>query len=292
MVLGAVPPPEAATSKPALDRIRSAARIRLGYRTDARPFSFQDETGRAAGYSVALCQVVAAAIQQRPGLSAITIEWVPVTATDRLEMIKEGRIDLLCGAVTATLARRSQVAFSLPIFAGGIGALIRTDAHPELRELLAGRLQTSHQVWRDAAAKVLQARAFAAVQGTTADTWLAASIQDFKAGAEIARVGGYEAGVQGVLDRKADAFFGERAVLLDTAQRHVQAADLALVDRMFTYEPLALALGRNDDDFRLVVDRVLSRLYGSGEIRAIYTRTFGAPDEQMLTFLRWHTLPE
>ena len=46
-----------------LDQIRQAGRLRLGYRTDARPLSFRDESGNPAGYSVALCQQIAEAIK-------------------------------------------------------------------------------------------------------------------------------------------------------------------------------------------------------------------------------------
>jgi hypothetical protein len=51
--------PAASSSTSTLDRIRSAGRIRLGYRADARPFSYKDELGQAAGYGVALCQKIA-----------------------------------------------------------------------------------------------------------------------------------------------------------------------------------------------------------------------------------------
>ena len=68
--------------------------------------------------------------------------------------------------------------------------------------------------------------------------------------------------------------------------------DLRVIDRLFTYEPLALALPRGDDDFRLLVDRVLSRLYRSGAIRPIYTAAFGDPDADTVTFFRWNALQE
>jgi ABC-type amino acid transport substrate-binding protein len=162
----------------------------------------------------------------------------------------------------------------------------------QLRSLLAGEVQTSYPVWRASANQVLQARAFAAVQDTTGEAWLTARIRDLQIVADVVRVSSYEAGVKAVLDHKADAFFGERALLLEAGNHQVFSSDLLIVARLFTYEPLALATPRNDDDFRLLVDRVLSGLYASGGIRDIYTRSFGAPDEQMLAFLAWHTLPE
>jgi ABC-type amino acid transport substrate-binding protein len=121
---------------------------------------------------------------------------------------------------------------------------------------------------------------------------LTGRIRDLQVIADLSRLPNYDAGVQAVLDRKADAFFGERAALLDSARRHPSGRDLLLVDRLFTYEPLALALPRGDEQLRLLIDRTLSRLYGSPEIGTLYTKWFGEPDETALTFFKWNTLPE
>jgi polar amino acid transport system substrate-binding protein len=139
---------------------------------------------------------------------------------------------------------------------------------------------------------VLQARAFSAVQGTTAEKWLTERIRDLQVITDVSRVGDYEAGIQALLDRRSDAFFGERAVLLDAAKRHASARDLLVIDRLFTYEPVALAFGRGDEEFRLVIDRTLSRFYASGELGALYTKWFGEPDESALAFFRWNTLTD
>ncbi len=277
---------------PTLDRIRAAGRIRLGYRTDARPFAFKSGSGDPTGYSVELCQSIAQAVQASPGLSGAKLEWIPVTTDDRFEAVRQGRVDVLCGAETITLSRRELASFSIPIFPGGIGALVRSDAPARLREVLAGRGQVFRPVWRAAATQVLQSRDFATVQGTTADTWLAQRMQDLNVIAGVTHVSGYDAGIQSVIDRRADAFFGERAVLLDAAKRHASSRNLNVIDRLFTYEPLALAFARDDAEFRLLVDRTLSHAYASGSIAALYTKWFGEPDEDTLTFFRWNTLPD
>ena len=277
------------TQTATFDRIRSGRSLRLGFRTDARPFSYKVDTGRPAGYSVALCERIAAAAKSELGLSALALEWIPVVANTRFRTLQQGQVDLICGAETETLARREEASFSIPIFAGGVGVLVRADA-VRLKEILAGRGQISHPIWRAAAAQALQARAFSIAEGTTSEQWLAERMRELRIMAKIARVSDYDAGVQAVIDRRSDAFFGERAVLLDVARRHPSARDLNVIDRRFTYEPLALAVRRGDEPFRLLVDRALSRLYDSGEIVALYTNSFGAPDESTLTFFQWNTL--
>jgi ABC-type amino acid transport substrate-binding protein len=222
----------------------------------------------------------------------LTVEWVPVSIDERFRAVQQGQIDLLCAADTVTLARRTETAFSIPIFPGGIGALVRADAPARLRDVLAGRGQVFRPTWRATAGQVLQSRAFSVVRGTTAEKWLADSINELQVIAEVVPVGGYDAGIQALLDRKSDVFFGERAILMDGAHRHPSARNLATIDRLFTTEPLALAIGRSDDDFRLIVDRALSRLFRSGEIGKLYADAFGEPDENVLAIFRWNALPD
>ena len=274
----------------ALARIRETGRLSLGYRADARPFSFTDEAGNAGGYSIALCQKIADQAKADLQLPALTIRWVPVDGTSRFRALQDGHIDVLCGADTVTLARRADVAFSIPIFPGGIGALVRSDTSARLREVLEGRPQPFHPVWRASATQLLQSRDFSVVSGTTAETWLADRMKQLEVVADVAPVNSYGSGIQRLVDRRSDVLFGERAVLLDSAKRH--GSGLVVLDRLFTYEPLALALARGDEDFRLLVDRALSKVYRSGEIGNLYAKSFGEPDASTLTFFRQNALPE
>ena len=274
----------------ALPRIRQNARINLGYSPDARPFAFRDASGGATGYSVALCQKVADAVQAELGLAQLRVEWVPVTLADRFTALQQGRIDVLCGADTETLERRREVAFSIPIFPGGIGALLRADASTRLKDILSGKRSTDPN-WRAQAGQLLSAQVFTVVSGTTAEPWLSGKQKEFRLTSKVMPVDGYDAGVQRVLERKAQVFFGDRAILLDAMTRNPSAKKLALLDRVFTHESLALGLARGDEDLRLVVDRTLSQLYASGDVGQLYRQWFGELDDHAITFFQWNTLP-
>ncbi|MDX1393214.1 MAG: amino acid ABC transporter substrate-binding protein [Gemmatimonadota bacterium] len=275
-----------------LDRIRAAGEVRLGFRADAGPFSHQDGSGNPAGYSIDLCQRVVAAINAEPGMSSVTARWVPVTIDDRFDAVEQGRVDLLCGADAQTLARREQVSYSIPIFPGGLGALLRSDSRSRLRDVLSGEEPSYFPRWRASALQLLRTQTFAVVAGTTAEPWLEGRIAEFGISTEAVTVGGYDEGVQAVLDRDAAVFFGDRAILLDAAANSASADDLIVLDRFFTHEAVALALPRGDDDLRLLVDRTLSRFYASGDFGDLYARWFGEPNESVYAFFSWVTLPE
>ena len=180
--------------------------------------------------------------------------------------MQEGKIDLLCGAATATLSRTQGCRLLDPDLPGrdrsasACGRSSRAAGGPDrkasgVRAALA--CVTQRRSW--------SGKTFSVVSGTTSERWLAGRLDKFQITAKVVPVEGYEAGVRRVLDRGADVFFGDRAILLDITMRSPSARDLTILDRQFTYEPIALAFARGDEDFRVVVDRALSRLFGSEE---------------------------
>jgi ABC-type amino acid transport substrate-binding protein len=282
----------AQASAETLARVRQAGTLRLGYYPGARPFSYLDEAGKPAGYAVALCQEIAKDLKAELGLSTLAVEFVSVTTADRYDLVQQGKVDLLCGPSVETLARRKEVAFSIPIYPAGIGALMRADAPAQVRDVLAGGQAPYRPQWRASVALALQKRTFSAVTGTTVLPWLNSKQDELKIDYKIAPVESHDAGVQRVLNRSTDVLFGERAILQDAATRSPSAGDLIVLDRLFTYEPLALAFARGDEDFRLLVDRSLSRLYRTGAVQPLYKRFFGQPGENTLTFFRLSAIPE
>jgi polar amino acid transport system substrate-binding protein len=274
-----------------LDRVRQAGKLVLGYRADARPFSFDDGSGKPSGYSIALCQNVAEEVKKELAIPDLKVEWVPVTVDDRFSAIEQGKIDLLCSASTATLERRKTVSFSIPVYSGGVAAMLRSDAPRALQDVLAGR-PPSGPIWRGSPAQILTDKTFSVVSGTTAQSWLERRLNEFQLTAQVVPVESYDAGTASVLAGTTDVLFGDRSILVESAAANPSAADLTILDRLFTSEPIALALARNDDDFRLVVDRALSRYFASDEFRNVYSKWFGAPDDGALSFFRQTALPD
>jgi ABC-type amino acid transport substrate-binding protein len=272
-----------------LDKLRAGAPLQLGYRADARPFSFQDEAGQPAGYSVDLCHRMVDAVKAEPGLSNVSATWVLIAAGERFNAVEKGQVHVFCGADTITAERKNQVAFSIPIFQGGIGALVRADAPVRLREVLLGRGNNQPSAANAPAredVETLLMRAFTAVTRTTSEAWLRSRIKDFGLQAFVLPVETFDIGVQQLLGNKTDAFFAERAMLLDTVRRHASGPRLAVIDRLYTQESLALSFARGDDAWRQLADRMLGRIYASGEVSQVYEKWFGPLDDPTREFFR------
>ena len=283
----------AAASAATLDRVKAAGKLALAYEIDARPFSYQDEKGKPAGYSIELCERVADAVKAELQLPSLNVEWVPIKLEDRLSTMQQNKADLLCGSVSETLTRRKDFGFSLPIFPSGIGGVLRVDAPAALINVLANGRPGPHPIWRGDPARItLQEKTFSVIAGATSEMWLANRLETLQLTAKAVPVATYADGIQRVLDGSSDVFFGDLPILDDVAKRSPSASDLLVLDRHFTYEPLALTMARGDEDFRLLVDRALSELYRSQDFRTLYAKWFGALDEPTLTFFRQTALPE
>jgi polar amino acid transport system substrate-binding protein len=269
-----------ASAGPVLDRIKSAGKLTLGYREDAIPFSYKNEQGQAAGYTVEICQALAEDLKAGVGAADLPIEWVPVTIDDRFQAVAAGKVDLVCGATSVTLSRRKEVSFSLPVFIGGTGVMLRTDAPVQLRQVLNG--EPTGPIWRGSPALLLQKKTFAVVKDTTSADLLKNRLRKLQITANITEVESYDAGLAALLDRSADVLVGDRPILVEAAQKSAQAADLEVIGRTFGNAPIALPLDRNDEDFRLAVDTALSKLYRSDRFGDIYRKWFGEPTEETL----------
>jgi glutamate/aspartate transport system substrate-binding protein len=259
-----------------LEKIKSTNAITMGYREASLPFSYVGDDRKPVGYTVDLCARVAVGIQQQLGLNDLQIKWMPVTPVNRMAMVVNGTIDLECGSTTNTLSRQEQVDFSHMIFVDGGSLLVSTASGIKGLSDLAGKR-------------------VAVIPGTTTETVLAEALQKADVKAELIRVREHSDGIAALENGTADAYASDRVILIGLALTSKDPTKLALAEEYLSYEPYGLMLRRGDTDFRLAVNRVLSRLYRSGQIYPIYERWFGAVDRAsplLLSMYRLHGLPE
>jgi glutamate/aspartate transport system substrate-binding protein len=259
-----------------LEKIKSVKTITMGYREASLPFSYVSGDKKPVGYAIDLCTRVAAGIQQQLGLNDLPIKWMPVTPENRMAMIGNGTIDLECGTTTNTLSRQEQVDFSHMIFVDGSSLLVSTASNINSFSDIAGKR-------------------VAVIPGTTTEKVMAEALQKMNVAVEVIRVREHSDGIVALESGTADAYASDRVILIGLALTSKDPTKLRLTDQYLSYEPYGLMLRRGDADFRLAVNRVLSRLYRSGQIYPIYERWFGAVDRAsplLQTMYLLHGLPE
>lgn len=259
-----------------LDDIRERGTIRLGYSESKAPFSFKaKDDGQPAGFSVELCKRVAAAAVRSVGAPSVRLEWVPLDPDGRLEAVASGRVDLECGTTTATLSRRRQVDFSLPIFVDGATLMGRASVARRIPDLQGRRIAVAASTTTVQALERGLARQQVKAERVLTRT-LAEAFELLKAG-------------------QVDAIAGDRTALVGVYLLEGRGDGLALFEESLSYEPYALALRRGDTEFRLLVDAALAETYRSGDIDSIvktWLVPLGSPSPALVALYLLNALPE
>ena len=250
-----------------LDQIKKSGEIRLGYRTDAPPLSFNDSSGQPAGYSVELCKRIAVAVKEHLKLKDLKTTLVPLTSEDRIDAIVNNRADIECGATTITLSRAEKVDFTLMTFVTGGGLLTLANSGIDSLGNLSGK-------------------SVAVVTGTTSQAALQKYLQKNLIDAKVVVVPDRAEGMKQLQAKKVDALASDQVVLIGEILTAGDPKAYSLGRDLFSFEPYGLVVRRNDADFRLVANRAIAQLYRSGQIEDLFNRWFGQVGLQPTPVLR------
>ena len=240
----------------ALDKIRKQGFITLGYIDGAAPFSYTDANGDQQGYSVDLCRAVAEGLRAQLKRETLNTRWVKLTIQNRIDAVRRRQVDIECSTTTWTLGRQALVDFSLVTFVDGASILAKAETD-------VSRLAD------------YKGRRIAVITGTTTENALREALTRRLINAEVVTVKTRDEGLALLTQSQVDGLASDRITLIGVVARSAGGGVFKLLDEDFSIEPYALMLPRGDYDFRLEVNRVLARLYRTGEIRPIYDRWLG-----------------
>jgi polar amino acid transport system substrate-binding protein len=277
-----------AASAQTLDRIAATKTIHIGFIPGQAPFAVQNAGGVPTGYAIDLCNRVVGRIRET--VPAVSVNYVETGLADAFNAVATGQIDLLCGAVTATLGRRETVDFSQPIFVTGMSALLRTDSPRDLRELFLGERTISPP-------RSLEMRPFSTSHvgvraETTTETVLRRAVSEGGYGATIVGFPTHEEGLSALEARQIDAYFADRALLVGLLAGAHRPSRLILGTRLLTHDLYGIAMARGDADLRLLVDRVLSAFYATPDFAALLGTYFGDHAAELQSQIKASSMPE
>ena len=259
-----------------LKQIKKSGQIRIGYRESEPPMSFLGRDGQPVGYSIDICREIVAEVQNKIGAD-IKVNYVPVTADGRFEALSDKKIDILCGSTTKTLSRSERVDFTQLTFVTGASLMTLKD----------------NKAFDSAG---FEGTRIGVVQATTTETALKKLLRETSTKAEIVLFDSAREGIEALRRKQIDAFSSDQIVLIGIALKQPDGMNFQVKSEVFSFEPFALAVRRNDADFRLVADRVIAELCRTGEINTIYDRWIGKYTRKKLpifnALIKLNTIPE
>jgi len=238
-----------------LAKIKSSKTITLAYATAGAPFSFNKD-GEPAGYSIDLCREIVTSLEKQLGIDDIQTEWRAGNTPERLSMVEKGEADLDCGTTSITLERQEKVDFSNPVFVASGGVLVFEKSG--IQGLIS-----------------LADKKVAVISGTTTERRLLKALERKHIKAELVKIKDTNEGMAALESGKADAYAGDRLVLIDQVTKSSDPGRYVMLNEMFSVDPYGFALPRGDADFRLAVNRALAGVYRGAAVEQIFVRWFG-----------------
>ena len=252
--------PDVAAAEGRLDKIKQAGAIVLGHPESSVPFAYLDDKQAPIGYSVEICQGIAAHVQKSLGLAKLDVRYNPTSSATRIPLLANGTIDLECGNTTNNLERHKLVAFAPTTFVAEVVLTARKDGGVNVDDLASFR-----------------GKAIAAQAGG----------QTFRLVSQLSAKNGYNITVIPTKDTAETFLMVESGRAAGSAQDSGLAyasvasartsSDFVISKKGLEPAPYGIVQPKDDPAFKKVVDEAVVGMIKSGKVAALYQKYFLSP---------------
>ena len=204
----------------------------VGVRDDAPPFGFKDEKGNLVGYDIDLAKIIAKDILGNEN----KVEFVPVTASNRIMKLSAGEVDFLIATMSITNQRQQILDFSDPYFVAGQAILVNSSSKATSLSDFEGK-------------KLI------IVFGSTSERNLRTNVP------EVTVIGykNYNDAYRALKQNKADGIVADDTILLSYV---LKDKSVKLLPKRYSKEPYAVVFRKEKESERLLirVNHIIGRL--------------------------------
>jgi glutamate/aspartate transport system substrate-binding protein len=246
----------ATAATPTLDRIRDSGTVHVAYREDSIPFSYLDGS-KPIGYTIDICSRLIDSLKTSLKRQDLKVQYVPVTAATRIDVIATGKADLECGSTNNSPERRAKVAFTIPHYITKGRMLVKTSS--------------PIQQWED-----LNGKTVVATRGST-NADLARKLNESGMSMQVVDTNDLRSAFAMLADGRANAFAGDDILLSGMRATAKNPADYRLAGKTQLVSSYAIMLSKQDADFKKLIDQSMTRLIVDGEVSKLYKKWFQQP---------------
>jgi glutamate/aspartate transport system substrate-binding protein len=245
-------------ASPTLDKIKSSGAITMGVRESSIPMSYTTGDSRFDGYHVEICRMILGDVKDKLGLSALRINYQPVTSQNRVPLMQNGTIDIECGTTTNNTARAKDVGFANTLYVEEVRIAVRANSGINSISQLAGKK----------------------VATTTGTTSVQLLRKHEKAnGVNFDEVFGKDHADSFLLleSGRADAFVMDGSILAGNIANSKNPKDYKIVGEILSTEPIAIMVRKDDPEFKAAVNTAIAKIVANGKMPGLWSKWFLSP---------------
>ena len=240
-----------AQSASALDRISQSGQLVVGTAGSMPPLNMTTRDGEVIGLEPDMAKMMAEAMGVK-----VTFKTMPFA--DLLPALKAGKVDMVMSNMTITGKRNMKVAFVGPYF-------------------ISGKTFLTTEMWVASAKKPEEvnnpATKLTALRGSTSQEF----VEQIFPKATLLLGKDYDASVAMVLQGKADAMIADYPICLLSVIRYPDNNMISVVPP-YTYEPIGIAIQKEDTLLANWLENFLGVLAGSGDLKELQEKWFNGGD--------------
>lgn len=221
-----------------LGQIIKRDKLIVGVRDDAAPFGFRDKSGSLIGYDIDLARIIAKGIFNNDK----KVEFVPVTASNRIMKLNSGEVDILIATMSVTEQRQQILDFSVPYH-------------------FAGQAILTSRVGKATTLKDFDGKKLIIVFGSTSENNLRKNAPEI----EVLGFKNYKDAFNALKAGKAQGVMADDTILYNLVQND---GSVKILPKRYSQEPYAVAFRKENENIRLKekVDYIIDNLQSTGSL--------------------------
>lgn len=235
-----------------LEKVKASGSIVLGVKDNTIPLTYL--AGKTyTGMQTELCRKFVE--NELPG---VKIRYMSVTAQNRIPLLQNGTVDIVCDATTNTVARAQQVSFAFTDYVAQVRyAVKKSSGIQSINDLKGKNVATS--------------------VGTTVVQNLRKLDAEKNLGINLVLTKDHNEGFLLLQSGRVDAYVIDDCTLAGNIANMQNPTDYAIVGTPLSVEPLAIMIRKDDPKMKRAIDQFISGLMKTGEMLRIYNRWFTEP---------------
>lgn len=224
-----------------LSVIQNRGKIIVGVREDAFPFGFRNKEGKLDGYDIDLAKYIAKCLLG----SEDRIEFVPVTAQNRIMKLNSGEVDILIALMSITNSRQQILDFSIPYYVAGQAIMVNQNSN------LHGLGD-------------FEGKRIIIVFGSTGEQTLRTNVPEV----EVIGYKTYNEALSALKAGKAEGIVADDTILLAYA---LNDPSVRLFPKRYSREPYAVAYRKDENSLRLMtkIDYIIEEMSSNGMLNRL-----------------------